>query len=124
MDRVGAWLDAQTKAWRWVDPETFTRACIELEVWTPWKGADAIDAMRDYFGEDEALAAGLRFLNVAAALEDDTLVEFVYDTDDDQIAIPTAIFWTGATTPYDDLGESLEPCVWRRSILARLEVEP
>ncbi len=123
LERVGAWLEAQTMAWRWVDPETFTRACIEMEVWDGWKGVDAIEALRGYFEEDELTAATLRFLNVAVALEDDTLTEFMYETDEGHTAIPTAIFWTAATAPYDRAEESLEPREWRRAIIARIEAE-
>ena len=123
MERVGAWLEAQTIAWRWVDPEAFTQACIELEVWTEWTGPNAAYALADYFEEGDVPAATLRFLNVAEALENETLAEFVYDTDDGQTAIPTAIFWTAATMPYDDLEETLEPCVWRRAIIERMKAE-
>ena len=123
LDRVGEWLDGQTVAWRWVDPETFTQACIELQVWESWAWGDALEALADCFEENEVTAAALRFLNVASALDDETLAEFMYDTDDGKTAIPTAIFWTAATAPYDDVEEKLEPCAWRRAILARIEAE-
>ena len=123
LDRVGEWLDEQTTMWRWVDPETFTAACVDLEVWDGWEDADPSLALADYFDPSEILAATLRFLNVAEALADDTLAEFTFDTDDGQTAIPTAVFWTAATAPFDDAERGLEPRAWRVAIIERIKTE-
>ena len=108
---------------RWVDPDVFTVACVELEVWNEWEGADPSFALAEYFEPRDVIAAACRFLNVATALGDDTLVEFMHDTDEGQTAIPTAVFWTAATAPFDDEERGLDPRAWRRAIVARLVAE-
>lgn len=117
MERLGDWLDRQTAAWRMVDPDTFCQACIDLEVWEPWEADDAMDSLEEYFDEDDVWAATMRFLNVAAALEDDTLVEFLSSTDEGHVRIPNAVFWAAATAPYTDDEEMLDPRAWRVAIM-------
>lgn len=123
MQDVGLWLDQNIEPWMSVDPETFLRACVEMEVWSDWAPTSPMEMLEDYF-EQDLPAAAFRFADVAVALSDGTLAEFTFDTDSGQIAMPEAIFLTAATAPFDDAGEMLDRRARRRAIADALtEVE-
>ena len=83
-----------------VDPELFVRACRELEVWEDYDFSDRFDWMCAEF-EDAGTSAMHRFLDVAVCLWDGTLAELLASTDEGDVCVPNAVFYTAATVTLD-----------------------
>ena len=94
-----------------VDPELFVVACRELKVWENLDFSYRFEWMCARF-EDEATSAMHRFLDVAVCLWDGTLAELLSSTDEDDVCVPNAVFYTAATVTLDPETYDLDRREW------------
>ena len=83
-----------------VDPEVFVEACRELRVWEDLDFSYRFEWMCETF-EDEATSAMHRFLDVAVCLWDGSIAELMASTDEGDVSVPNAVFYTAATVTLD-----------------------